>query len=562
MVLYMLGETEEHELLETEDLFVKRYNHADMLQVFRSELWQFGTVSDIIVDAGAVDMNTWERAAELLQTMKRIPVLLLVNDDSMTETFIQKEHYDILNRAHKDIREMIREWLEHDAEVLGHTWIAVSGLTSGCGVTSLAMHLAEYIRNQGKEVSVTERADIFEQLADAYHWEEVAKNCYQWGGVLYNHNQIDEGAEYTIFDIGTMTDNLTIWNQCQIKILVVDGKPYRRKGLGEQLKRLRGMPGTIILAFTFVPEVEKPELRKKYTSEHVRVWFVPLNPDLFVTTKDYQALVDGYVEPVQEDKKKQNIFPFPIPKRKILAGAIILAVLSLGFGMAVMLDRQRESQYTEVAVEPMSRMSVTGTTRIRLMLAEEQVAMEAELAAESQTEAGMEGTAETEADTNADATTVAAEGEITETIPNTRNEIKHLEDRNAEPTGHGEAGAAEDSSGALSTEASSAENSSTEATQSSGIPVSLTPSLSGYQGQIYTGSQVISIMNKFAGQPVAVHLITRSSDGWYNYSVSGNGLASAPAVSSGTALVDTQCSFLCQVLYVNGEGDGLEFVQQ
>lgn len=94
------------------------------------------------------------------------------------------------------------------------------------------------------------------------------------------------------------------------------------------------------------------------------------------------------------------------------------------------------------------------------------------------------------------------------------------------------------------------------------VNVPLTPSLKGYQGQIYTGSQVVSIMNKFAGQLVAVHLITRSLDGWYNYSIGGGGLVAVSAVSSGTALVDPQCSFLCQVMQVNGEDLGVEFVQQ
>lgn len=56
-----------------------------------------------------------------------------------------------------------------------------------------------------------------------------------------------------------------------------------------------------------------------------------------------------------------------------------------------------------------------------------------------------------------------------------------------------------------------------------------------------------------------MHLITRSGEGWYNYYTDWS---SAAPVSTGIAQIDPQCSFLCQVLYANGESVGLEFVQQ
>lgn len=102
----------------------------------------------------------------------------------------------------------------------------------------------------------------------------------------------------------------------------------------------------------------------------------------------------------------------------------------------------------------------------------------------------------------------------------------------------------------------------TTETTTAAIPIPMRPSLRGYQGQIYTGSEVIAIMSQYAGQEIAMHLQTRSSDGWYNYSITGSGLAVAAAVSSGTALIDPEVSFLCQVLNIGGEDLGLEFVQQ
>ncbi|MBP3505962.1 MAG: hypothetical protein J6K43_06125 [Lachnospiraceae bacterium] len=547
MILY-LTDAEHLEELATlrEEIHVKQIGNQDMQVLFQQELKHLSTVTHLIVEEAAIRNDTWEAAAASMRVMRNIPVLLIVENEGMTDTFIRKENYDVINRCRRDIQEIVRAWIQQadDMESLNHTWIAVAGLTNGAGTTALSMHLAAHIRKQNQEVSVTERGDVFRCLAMHYGWDELAEDSYQWGGVIYNHNQIDENSPYAVFDLGIADERCyTIWKQCQIKILVVDGKPYRIQGLGARLKQLREFPGEIILAFTFVPDEEKPILKKKYSSDKVRVWFVPVQPDLFITSDAYQDLVQGYVVPVPEAKKKRKIVSFRVPqlpkkisKNKIMAGSIILISVIFGFALATTLEQKQKDNYLEVAVESFPRMNFSGTTRIRLMLAKEQAVTETDIIVEPQTEAATEATTETPA------------SESTERILNTENGLKHLEDYVGTQ--------------APVTEPPATEAPATEEQQTSGVIASLTPSLSGYNGQIYTGSQVIAIMNKFAGQPVAVHLITRSSEGWYNYSVSGNGLIAAASVSSGTSQIDTQCSFLCQVIYVNGEGVGLEFIQQ
>lgn len=547
MILY-LTDAEHIEELATlrEEIHVKQIGNQDMQVLFQQELKHLSTVTHLIVEEAAIRNDTWEAAAASMRVMRNIPVLLIVENEGMTDTFIRKENYDVINRCRRDIQEIVRAWIQQadDMESLNHTWIAVAGLTNGAGTTALSMHLAAHIRKQNQEVSVTERGDVFRCLAMHYGWDELAEDSYQWGGVIYNHNQIDENSPYTVFDLGIADERCyTILKQCQIKILVVDGKPYRIQGLGARLKQLREFPGEIILAFTFVPDEEKPILKKKYSSDKVRVWFVPVQPDLFITSDSYQDLVQGYVVPVPGAKKKRKIVPFRVPqlpkkisKNKIMAGSIILISVIFGFALATTLEQKQKDNYLEVAVESFPRMNFSGTTRIRLMLAKEQVQTEKTVQTESQYEEPTEAYQETPA------------SESTERIPNTENGLKHLEDYVGTQ--------------APVTEPPATEAPATEEQQTSGVIASLTPSLSGYNGQIYTGSQVIAIMNKFAGQPVAVHLITRSSEGWYNYSVSGNGLIAAASVSSCTSQIDTQCSFLCQVIYVNGEGVGLEFIQQ
>ena len=548
MVLYIRSADVLCKLPEIEDLYTKEYEYADMLQVFRTDILQYlNRVSHIIVDGNAVNRNTWEDAADLLQTMQKIPVLLILNDPDIQETYMDCGTYHILNMAHKDIHSMIQDWMKNRLAGLSHTWIAVAGLTSGCGVTSVAMHLAAYIRQQDQDVSVTECADVFGLLAAHYQWDLIAEDSYQWGGVLYNRNQIDEDAEYTIFDLGVLGDNLTIWEQCQIRILVVDGKPYRMQNLPEQLKRLREMSGDMILAFSFVPDTEKPLLRKQYTSEHVKVWFVPLEPDLFQTSYDYQDLVDGYIEPVTVDKKESNILHFPNimkyanqNKGKLTLIICILISGIAGISLANTYHSYKDNQITQMAMEPMARMNMASGTKLRLKLLKETIEHREESEAQADHTIAPENTTDEPENLTtenilaaAESTTEVISAASTEIITETTTEGLPVEATTEQMTENITAAATEQPN-TITTEAA------------------LSLSLKGYQGQIYTGAQVSSIMRKMESQPIKIHLITRSSDGWY----------SGSSISSGIADIDEQCSFLSVVLTENGEDVGLEFLQQ
>lgn len=633
MILYMLGAESENQLKEYEDVYIREYDHADMLQVFKEDILKYlESVSHVVVDEKAVIQDTWEAAAELLQTMRHVPILLIIRDEAVTETYIHRETYDVLNGAHKDIQDMVRDWLMDQVSALTHTWIAIAGLTAGCGVTSTALHLAAYIRQQEQDVSVTERADVFSVLADTYQWDELAKNSYQWNGILYNHNLIDEEAAYTIFDLGVWKDNLKIWEQCQIKIFVVDAKPYRMMQLQETIERLREMPGKIILAFTFVPESERQAIEESYTSDKVRVWFVPLEPDLFRTSEDYQELVQGYVEPVSKETESRKIIKWSTlklrleqkTKSKLLIGGCVLVSILAGMGISGLLQRQRELQMTEIAVQSIQRMDLASGTKIRLMMLQEaDTETEVILAAD-----GKENDTTTETGIADEFAEASALDQTEETDPEARErrdigateETKYSGTTESRTRSSTEAVTSHDTrqtpditevSAQLLTEATTAKsvlpvteaprNIAEETTEKTVQPTTeastvkavqptteastakaiqpttevadaeiatsttetvLVPSLRGYQGQIYTGAQVAAIMNKFAGQPVAMHLITRSQEGWYNYTVSSGVFSSAASVNAGIAEIDEQCSFLSQVIRENGEDVGLEFIQQ
>ena len=269
------------------------------------------------------------------------------------------------------------------------------------------------------------------------------------------------------------------------------------------------------------------------------------------------------MKPLLKEEKKRIVIPFHLPKaalpkpktrqrqltqkQKIIGVFLCMLLGAFWLGMAV---THKQNDNIQVAVESVSRMDFTGITRIRMLLVSEQAAGAEVLQGEDT------GTGET------------AENGIAEANPDEQNGAWENGTENTAGTGDGkmqtgketrtatEAPATEDAEEA--TEETTAE--STQAPQT--VPAAVTQSLGGYHGQIYTGSDVVTIMNQMSGQLVAIHLVTRSSDGWYNYSVSESGFAAAASVSAGTAMIDTQCSFLCQVIQVNGEDAGLAFVQQ
>lgn len=581
MILYLSDEEHEEELnsLNT-DIHTMIFQHQDMTRVFRKELQYLGAVTHVIVEEQAVDQSTWDTAAEAFQLSQNIPLLFLIDEPEIPETFIRGENYDTLNRSHRDISDLLLKWIQNvyagsvhgdrSADIgmdvaFNHVWIAAAGLTPGAGTTALAMHLAGYIHAQEKEVAVTERADAFACLSEAYDWNELAEGSYQWGGVIYNHNQIDENIPCTIFDLGLMDPRChEIWKQCQVKILVADGKPYHLQGLAQKLSTWKDYPGGIILAFTFVPEAERAALRNQYASEQVKVWFVPFEPDLFTFSDDYQELVEGYVIPKPKEKKRNAVIPFHLPKtalpkpktkqrsgqlmqkQKIVGLFLCMLLGAFGFGISV---AHKQNDNIQIAVESVPRMDFTGITRIRMMLISEQAA--GEVLQEEETGAGE-----------------SVEAGTDESNSDEQDETQENGAENEAATGSGKAQTGKDTQTATEspvTEAAdkAAEETSEDSTQApQTLPAAVTPSLGGYHGQIYTGSDVVNIMNQMSGQPVAIHLVTRSSDGWYNYSVSDSGFTAAGSVSSGTALVDTQCSFLCQVIQMNGEDAGLMFVQQ
>lgn len=534
MILYLTDEDHKNNLdWIDEDVQVKVYKEPDMAIKMRKELPYMAAVRACIVEGTGIDQATWPDAVSLLQAARQTPLLLLDDLPEEPEVWIQGDGYLLLNRAHKDIREELTKWLAGEDVLKKHTWIAVAGLTPSVGTTSLAMHLAEYIAGTGRQAAVTELSHLFPELAEAYGWQAVDDTGWIFGGVHFNSGQIED-TPYTVFDLGLIGEKqYAMMSRCEIKILVADGKPYRLHDLDKRLAELQELPGKIWLVFNFVPEQEQARLKQHYSNDQVSVWFAPYAPDLLATDIRYQELLTGYVTPPETKKKKKVKNKGQPPKREkqmsgkskqpkeqqqehqqesespqqkqtlkvlLLAGGSLAALLFLfGTGMigvrllrAMAQDYNKQETAVYVQSEQMQRLS---SAKLRLEMTE----------------------ATTEATTEAGKTEAATEAVITA--------VRQTEAATA---------------GTTTAPATEATTAATEATTEKTITIPVRPSLSGYDGQIYTGAEVQAIMNQYAGSNVSCSVTTRD----------------------GSGTIDPACSFLCQVVYTGGEETGLHFTQQ
>lgn len=539
MVLFIATKEHEQELAYLDDLQIHVISEAqDMRQIFCRELRYLVTVSHIIIDENVIDEKTWEEAVQMLQEAKELPLLVVRNDRRIPDTYIRKDGYEILNQAHQDIKYMLLAWLEGREESLSSIWIAVAGLEHNAGATAMAMHLAAYIAGNNQNVTYTEYGmkSVLQIIAKAYDWEETEEGWLR-NRIHFYHNQIDEEAEYTVFDLGVMDSRiLPVWQRCPVKILVADGKPYRLNKLQEQLSMLADYPGKIYLVFNFVAESERMALRQRYESDKVWVWFAPFHPSLTDYRKEYRELLKEYVPEAEEERKKEGNSIKRLGKLGgIVGGSALMICLTILSGTAGI---KLYKSLAATAYEPKEKPKVICEVEYPLMMQSAQVIQD-RMTALSENDTGALK------DTTGTSEEAATEAKTTEKEMVSKQQV--TESTHVAPTTQ------------ATTEAET--EASTEAATTA-IPIPMRPSLRGYHGQIYTGSEVITIMSQYAGQEIAMHLQTRSSAGWYNYSITASGLTVASAVSSGIALIDPEVSFLCQVLCVNGEDLGLEFVQQ
>lgn len=472
-----------------------------------------------------------EEVTDVLKMMfQNVKVLLYINDENIEETYIENDFYTTINAAHKEVKTELNRFFGNEVveEEFKNTWIGIAAAHPKAGATTQAINIANYIKQYDNSVCYTEANETnnLSDIAEFYEFEKLDKDHYKFENLTYRSKKIDMESHYLVLDLGVLNEkNIELYNKCKVKILVTGSKPYEIKYLDNILNNIE-VPGLINVLLNYTAEQDKNIIRNKYLEEsNLKIVFGEYAPSLFeVVNKDiYKNIFSKFLVIPEEEEKTNSNTKKKNPFSKIISKSafFLLASISIGLNMLYFLF-SNPSNTGDTKDVYLKIQGIELTEHIR-----DSTNKTTEVA--NVDEVNKDPPSTTENETTKNSTTEYVKTTTTTKAPTT-----------ATPT----------------TQAPQ----TTATTEAKKVVVSSSVSLSGYNGQIYSGENVIYILNKFAGQRVAFKVTTRDSSCWYNYEVSGNDLVAATSVSS--ANVDSSCSYYATVINLNGEDVGIEFLQQ
>lgn len=147
-----------------------------------------------------------------------------------------------------------------EKELYESVWIGIMSANSGAGATHVSIGLANYIGRQGESVCYVEANESgdLNAMAAFYGMEQGGENHYRKDGVDYWHQSIDSDKRFAVLDLGKYSGMKSeLFNQCKIKILVTDGKPYRMADALTVLRYINDEAAKLWLNFSYPEEYER-----------------------------------------------------------------------------------------------------------------------------------------------------------------------------------------------------------------------------------------------------------------------------------------------------------------
>ena len=529
MISYITTKEHEHKL----DNIVTSLNMVLIIDVIAKQslndyivknLKNMTSLTHIIIHQDAImeDEEELNEIVEALNVMYGASILLMKDDRSNTANVIKKDKYTVINTSNKDASEEISLFLSNKLEYKQENiWIGVAGASNGCGTTSVAIKLANYIKQYDNSVCYVEanQSDHLEEIADYYLFDKLDEGHFKYQDLTYRKDKIDTTVHFLIFDLGNLSKSkMSIYEKCTIKLLVSDSKPYRLKNTDMILNGLITL-GKINMVLTFAPEDERERIRNKYIDmPEVNVIYAPNNNNLFSVSSEYKELMQEYINITDNDtfKKTKPVKKIKTIKKGMLASLVgVIVSGSIMFNVFFIKMYGKESAEKDIIVlnEP-------------IKIVRDIDKLEDAIAATEATESIDETEMTTEIANN---TSNAVYDDVQ---TNTHTTTESAKQANA----GGVTVASSTETTAATTEASVPQVTTTEAR----IEAPTTISLSGYSGQIYSGGNVRAIINKVSGYGVGYSILLRDNTS-----------------TSDTSMIDGNCSYLCQV-----NGNSICFVEQ
>ncbi|MGN0438187.1 MAG: hypothetical protein ACI4F4_06640 [Lachnospiraceae bacterium] len=232
----------------------------------------------------------------------------LVNEEGETVDVIEQDNMTLLTWHQDSILTNITYILKGEKipseDIYTGVWIGVMSANCGAGATHLAISLTNYIHNNDESVCYVEANESGDlpAMAEFYEMNKIEDNHYEKEGIEYWHQSINPDKQFVVIDLGKYSaTKLSLFNQCKIKIIVSDGKPYRIADANSVMKYIGDDKANLF--FNFINEKEFDKLVNFYQIDK-NVYRLSWHEDMFAGIDSVYAdvLGDYITTPVKSSK--------------------------------------------------------------------------------------------------------------------------------------------------------------------------------------------------------------------------------------------------------------------
>lgn len=317
------------------ELLTEAVDKISLTAFISNKLQLITNLQYMVIDRSCIS-ETDKKLSEMMKTVHEMwgtnVILLteeLADDEDRQQKVIYGDQITFLHKYQDNLAGKLEYLLKGERipekELYESVWIGVMSANSGAGATHVSIGLANYIARHGESVCYVEANESgdLNAMAAFYGMEQAGENHYRKDGVDYWHQSIDSDKRYAVLDLGKYSGMKSeLFNQCKIKILVTDGKPYRMADALNVLRYINDEAAKLWLNFSYPEEYER--VRDMYLdavkNETGRVeWHKNMfqGKDILYgeTMKEYipihpvkQSRISIFLNPVKLKGKKKDFF--------------------------------------------------------------------------------------------------------------------------------------------------------------------------------------------------------------------------------------------------------------
>lgn len=246
---------------------------------------------------------------------------VLVDEEGKEQKVIYGEHYTSLNKYQDNLKNNLEYLLlgEKIPEelIIDGIWIGVMSSNSSAGCTDFSIGLANFIKRYDDSVCYVEANESGDlaAMSEFYDMEKMEDNHYIKNGIDYWHQSIDQLKKYVVIDLGKCNAvKVNLMNQCKIKVLLTDAKPYRMSDALNVYRSIDDENTKVCLNYSNQEDFQK--LCETYL-QNINVGIIGHHTNIFAGEDLlYQELMKEYLDTSPKDTGNRISFILPGDKIK------------------------------------------------------------------------------------------------------------------------------------------------------------------------------------------------------------------------------------------------------